>query len=211
LISHCLLMMYCIHTAEDGVVSVLNDTINQLRKHIDWKEQENNELTKTVAHLKTKLRQLSTTVDKLVRKTSASIERKLTLEDDVAAKETIINKITEDLKIAIAALEDKTNENIYLADRFRVEVENSTVVVHALYDKTAQNIYLADQFRVEKENSAVVAQKLAELEKRTKNLVTKLSEGEKGDYVNDLDDLLENVRTIQSLQHIHQLMTAGGD
>ena len=131
-IAYSCLTFHCNHSAENDQL----DEMMMLRRDVKCQRQANTELKNTVIELKTKngdyaqkLRQLSIMVDKLICNDSKNIQRISVLEDDVAAKNIMID-------------EERSSHEREIEEMrkiLEVEKENNASVVRKL-EETLENV-----------------------------------------------------------------------
>ncbi len=154
-------LFYCNHSAETGIVFELSNEVKILRHDVACKGQANKELMKTVTYLKTKnqdyaqqMSQLSSTIDELVMSKQETIEQKHVLEEDVAAKNMIIDEITVEIDNKNILLEEKTAENDDLAEQLQPKAENDGLKA-AIQDLVAINEENIKQMTILEDDVAV--------------------------------------------------------
>ena len=155
-------LFYCNHSAETGVVFELSNEVKILRHDVACKGQANKELMKTVTYLKTKnqdyaqqMSQLSSTIDELVMSKQETIEQKNVLEEDVTAKNVIIDEITVEIDNKNILLEEKTAENDDLAEHLQRSKAENDGLKAAIQDLVAINEENIKQMTILEDDVAV--------------------------------------------------------
>lgn len=112
---------------ETDVIFELSNKLKILRHDVDCKRQANLVLEKTIEHLKTKnadyaqhLGHLSSTVDTLVECKKETLQRMSMLEDDLSAKNITIDKMSSDIQLKSATLDERAAEILDLTEQFRL-------------------------------------------------------------------------------------------
>ena len=126
LVSYSLVSLKSSKTETD-VIFELSNKLKILRHDVDCKRQANLVLEKTIEHLKTKnadyaqhLGHLSSTVDTLVECKKETLQRMSMLEDDLSAKNIMIDKMSSDIQLKSATLDERAAEILDLTEQFRL-------------------------------------------------------------------------------------------
>lgn len=146
-----------------------------LRHDVDCKRQANLVLEKTIEHLKTKnadyaqhLGHLSSTIDTLVECKKETLLRMSLLEDDLSVKNITIDRMSSDIQLKSATLDQREAEIIDLTEQFRlakaehdgleVAIQELVVSNQQYFDRVSALEYeLATKMSIIEEKSADVS------------------------------------------------------
>ena len=128
LVSYSLVSLNIVSSkTETDIIFELSNKLKILRHDVDCKRQANLVLEKTIEHLKTKnadyaqhLGHLSSTVDTLVECKKETLQRMSMLEDDLSAKNITIDKMSSDIQLKSATLDERAAEILDLTEQFRL-------------------------------------------------------------------------------------------
>ncbi len=132
-------LIFAYHSADVVFESRRNEKV--LRHDVECLRHSNKELMKTVMSLLAKNSQLSSLNDRLEAINSENIQRMSLLDDDVAAKRTVIDELTVVINNINTSLKGKIAENKDLVKQkqlFKAESDGLRIIVQDLESKVAK-------------------------------------------------------------------------
>ncbi|KAL3827486.1 hypothetical protein ACHAXA_003755 [Cyclostephanos tholiformis] len=147
---------------ETDVVFQLSNEVKMLHHDIACKGQANKELMKTVTHLKAKnndytqqISQLSLTIDQFVINKNETIQQISMLENDVTAKNIVIDEIAVEVRNKNKLLEERMAQNDDLVEQLRSSKAENDELRAAIQDLVASNKEISKQITTLKDDLAV--------------------------------------------------------
>lgn len=122
---------------------------------LDKKSVENINITKRLQIFKAVCDELKTEVESLVSSTNKSAKQISVLEDDLAAKQLIINQMTEDNQQKSILLDEKSAEIVEVTQRLELTITKKDAEIMGVYER--QQMTKAESDRLKKCVDALVA------------------------------------------------------
>jgi FimV-like protein len=151
-------------TTTDQISKELKSTLNTQKEKIDLLEEERENKNKELAHLKTKIIELESSLKKISESLSNNNNQPVTTDD----KDTLINQLKErntnlekKLTILQAELDKKTEEVVTLTNKIRASKKQIGVLESKISDSNKENSKLDQQIAALEEKLASIRQEPA--------------------------------------------------